>query len=457
MLKIGAAETAITPPDGSLLIGPLAPSTGVHDDLYCRAFVLDDKESRAVVVTADLVGLDFGMVDRFRVEIERRTGIPPERVMINTSHTHSAPFTIPWSVLGWESFCEHLHAWRDELVAKVSDAVASAVSRLRPAVLHGGREAVRIGFNRRMSTPDGIRMQPNPEGVVVPWTDVLYAADVEGEPLSLLLSHAAHPVIVHGASTLISADYPGYAVAAVRRLLGPNVVGMFAQGCGADSNGYPLRAGFDAAWRAGTLLGAAAAKGALEAEPVEAGPLACLSETLALPFLAAPSAECVEEAIAAFGDVPSVSRDASPDRAEPPESWYRRDAIACCRELLGIVERQESPRLRFEIQAFALGPEFCLLGMTHEVFAEYQLAIDQFSPFKHTMVLGYANGCEAYVPAGRESQTGGYETAPVPEPGAPLKYRNRLNLPARVESDIKEAVRSLLLRLHGQCARAGGL
>lgn len=453
MLKVGAAETAITPPDGSLLIGPVAPSTGVHDDLFCRALVLDDGDSRAVLVAADLVGLDFGMVDRLRGEIERRTGIPAERVMVNTSHTHSAPFTIPWSVLGWGSFRQRRSAWRAGLVSKAAEAVATAASRLRPAVLHAGREAVRIGFNRRLAAADGIRMQPNPEGAVVPWTDVLYAVEEGGGPLSLLFSHAAHPVIVHGASTLVSADYPGYAVAAVRQLLGRQVVPMFAQGCGADNNAYPLRAGFEAAWRAGTILGAAATKGALEANPMGAVRLVCLSETLSLPFLPAPPVARIEEALAELG---GVSGPMAGQRAGPADSWYTRDTIECCRDLLRIATRREPRTLRFEMQAFALGTDFCLLGLPHELFAEFQLAIDRCSPFEQTMVLGYTNGCEAYVPAGRDSQAGGYETALVPQPGAPLKYHNRLNLPAQTETRIKKAARALLGRLHGQCVRADG-
>jgi hypothetical protein len=55
-------------------------------------------------------------------------------------------------------------------------------------------------------------MAPNPHGVVLPWVDVLSFEDPEGRPVAVLFNHAAHPVIVHAASTLITADYPGFAV-----------------------------------------------------------------------------------------------------------------------------------------------------------------------------------------------------------------------------------------------------
>ena len=46
----------------------------------------------------------------------------------------------------------------------------------------------------------------------------------------------------------------------VREQLGGRPLVMFAQGCGANINGEPLRAGFEAAHRAGKALGQAAAK-----------------------------------------------------------------------------------------------------------------------------------------------------------------------------------------------------
>jgi hypothetical protein len=42
-------------------------------------------------------------------------------------------------------------------------------------------------------------MARNPNGAVPPWVDVLAVESIEGKPIAVLFSHAAHPVIVHGA------------------------------------------------------------------------------------------------------------------------------------------------------------------------------------------------------------------------------------------------------------------
>ena len=80
----------------------------------------------------------------------------------------------------------------------------------------------------------------------------------DGKRIAVLFSHAAHPVIVHWVSEAITTDVPGYAVGHLRNLLdkysNPQGVLMFAQGCCANINGYPLRGGYDTADAAGLSL-----------------------------------------------------------------------------------------------------------------------------------------------------------------------------------------------------------
>ena len=95
-LLAGAAETVVTPDaEGTLLIGPLKPSTGVHDDLFARALVLSDGTTDAALVTLDYLGFDFAFHDVLAAAVASASGIPADRTMIACSHTHSAPVTAP--------------------------------------------------------------------------------------------------------------------------------------------------------------------------------------------------------------------------------------------------------------------------------------------------------------------------------------------------------------------------
>ena len=45
----GTAEVIITPPAGAPMLGPIQRSNGVHDDLYARALVLNDRKQRVAI------------------------------------------------------------------------------------------------------------------------------------------------------------------------------------------------------------------------------------------------------------------------------------------------------------------------------------------------------------------------------------------------------------------------
>lgn len=162
--------------------------------------------------------------------------------------------------------------------------VQEAASGQQAASFHAGRHPAQAGVNRRLPTGEGVTMRPNPEGPVSPWVCPLRADTDSGNPLALLFSHAAHPAIVRASSTLISADYPGHAVASIKSDLRDDVAALFAQGCGANINGEPLRAGHAAAEEAGRQLGEAALRSWGASQRLPDSALKTASTTLELPW-----------------------------------------------------------------------------------------------------------------------------------------------------------------------------
>jgi hypothetical protein len=422
---------------GAPLVGPTAPSTGVHDDLFARILVLGDGRRRAAIVCLDLVGQEMALCDEIRAEVRRKTDI--DTTLLCGTHTHSAPFTVPWSRAGCEWFEAEGRPWRSGLVGGVSDTVRRAAEGMSEVSLRAGRAPAQVGSNRRLPTDKGIVMKPNPDGPIAPWVDVLRVDGAGGRPMAVLFSHAAHPVIVHGASTLISADYPGYAMKEIERRLGGGVKALFAQGCGANINGDPLRGGFEAAQRAGERLGAAAAQAAAESEAIGPAELRIASATAALPFQDLPGPEECRRALA-------EAEQRLAQAAGKESNWSLRDNVLCLRDLLAKSERGERQTLRFEVQMLAVGKAWCLLAMPHEVFVEYQLWVDAHSPFARNMVLAYTNGCESYVPTDRDFPLGGYEATHTPKPSAALRYPHRAALRPGIEAQIKRTISGLWSR-----------
>ena len=64
----------------------------VYDDLYARSLVLSDGQEYLVILTADHIMQGFDETEIMRRVINRATGIPPNNIFINFSHTHNSIF-----------------------------------------------------------------------------------------------------------------------------------------------------------------------------------------------------------------------------------------------------------------------------------------------------------------------------------------------------------------------------
>ncbi len=434
-LKAGAAETVITPKVvlksladvnwlGEVGDGYYTPKEGelipVYGDLYARVLVLEDGRQSLAIVTLDMTSISYERTDVLLGSIHKATGIPKENIVINCSHTHNEPDESDPNIKEAPSF-------ESELADYLATIAKNAVEDLQPATVRVGREPVQIAYNRRFMKDDGeITMAPNPDGPIIPWVDVLGAYAASGERIGVLFSYAAHPVIImdfdHAPShvhTVVGPDYPGFAIGHLRGLLGDNGeaegVLMFAQGCSANINGFPLRGGFGACDAAGLSLAAAVKRAMHEFKTVSPTPLKALSTTLSLP-LQQPSVELCNKLLA----------------EEPDSPHYRR--------LLERAEHGVSEPIPLPMRTFAIGDELCVLSLPGEMFAEYQLFADEISPFKHTLVFGYTNGNSGYIATKKDYDLGldgGYE--------ASLKHR--LPPEPSVEAKIQEGITNLLSEL----------
>jgi len=434
-----AREAIITPSESMMLVGAMEYSTGIHDDLFARVLVLSDSTNSVAIVTLDLIGMGFKMADEIRSAVCNRTGI--SHVLLCCSHTHSAPFTIPWSLVGWQDFERNSECWRKDLIEKIVRMVSLAHNDMREVVLSVGRENVQIGQNRRLPTPAGMSMQPNPDGTTADWTDVLKVGDTDGNPIAVLFSHAAHPVIVHSSSTLVSADYPGYAVSTVHQQLGNDCIAMFAQGCGGNVNA-PWLGGFDIASELGSQLGEAAIKAAHSSTLID-GNLDICNRVISLPLETMPTlSECDEILQSARNDLATAEESGD---TTPMYLWELNDRVLILEDLRAKIIGGDTQELRFEITTIKIG-QWCLTAMTHELFADYQLWVDSASPFKYNMTLAYTNGCESYIPTDTDFASGGYEAAScprragIPAAMAAVKYPCRLALQPGAECRIKNAL-----------------
>ena len=444
VLRAGVAEVNVTPPVGCHLTGfgnRWHGSTGVHDDLFVKALLLDDGERKVAIVTSDNLGLAPDTVSEIRRQARERLGIPPDGLMLNSSHTHSGP-----STLSLRYMAPRDDAYVDSFVRQTVGAITWASQNMVEVKWGVAREPVQVGVNRReMTTDRGMILGKNPTGPVTPHVDVLRLDRLDGSPLAVLFSHAAHPVSQGGNNYLISADYPGYAMRAVKALMGESVAALFAQGCCGNINSLEVGASWDVTRRLGTILGAAVVKCAEGIETRQGGRLAALSQVIRMPLERQPSVAAAQADLAAARTALEALMRGQPNPAQTRTARHNVEVAEGRLQLASEGDRERT--VNFELHAIALD-DLAFFGMPGEVFVDYAQHIDRQSPFAHNFVFGYTNGCLGYVPAAYAYPEGGYEV------NSSFRVWRLLRFDPSSDPLLRTSALDLLRRLKGHPSKA---
>ena len=426
-LKAGVARTSITPPVGTIANGG-KPSIGIVTELYAKALVLDDGQTKAALVTADVILFGKKVVIETRARIEEMTGIPGAHVMFAASHTHSGVATTMrerWSTI------EPDHSYVDQLVAKMSGAVAEAHSRRVEVSIGAGKGHAAASINRWISTPEGARWAPNPDGPVDDTLSVLRVDGPDGKPLAALVDYAAHASVMSW-GRFFAADYPGFLQSVVEKVYDGEVTVLFANGASGDTKIKWLRkkedgaddfayGGVEDARRWGTMLAGEAIKTLEQIRTGEAGDLCVASKEIEFPLLPLPSVEEVEAELEA-------------KRKQGEDATWEERTLASLRA------GTAPASITGEIQVLRIGPEIVLAAVPGELFAEVGLRMRRKIDCEHTFIVGYANGYVGYLPSAASCREDGDE----PRYDWHKFFWYPANFSEGVEPAILQAVRELV-------------
>ncbi len=441
--RAGAATSNITPELGLKIVGGFAPfpATGVHDELHARCLVLDDGKTMLAFVVCDLLGMHRSVSIEARRLIKEATGIPPERVMVSGTHTHSAA-----SALGENRYTseQELDDYQSFVARRIADGVRRAINHLRPAeIAFGTAEAPEHVFNRRWHMREGtapvnpfgqvdkVKMNPpggspnliEPAGPTDPTISFIALREPGGKMISVFSAYSLH--YVGGvASGDISADYYGMYCEALKKLQNagenePPFVALMANGTSGDINNNNY-----------------------------AKPRAGKPPYAQMRFVAEDVAKKVNDALAKVAWKGHATLDAR--FRELPLSWRQiePERLAWAKEKLpsgvppttgkvdlslayaGRVQRlaQATNPALIPVQVFQIGD--IGIGTTPcETFAETGLEFKKRSPFAHSFMVELNHGYFGYLPTPRHFELGGYETWPGTnslEPQAAVKMLDAL-------------------------------
>lgn len=421
-LKAGAAAVDITPREFPLnMPGGFSANMAesAHDPLFARALVLDDGQTALAMVVVDNLGASPEVLEEAKEIASQKTGIPAERMLICSTHTHTAPSS------NAKSGPAPAMAYRQVFVDGLAASIVQAHAALEPAAAGSALAPLPDEvFNRRWYLKPGkmpvnpfgqldlVKTNPGtsadvldrPAGPTDPDITILSVQNARRKPLALFANYSLH-YVGGGPRGQVSADYFGEFARLMPSRLGGDqrFVAMMSNGTSGDINNIPFltlrpprepfeqirivaQKAADTAWMAHRQI---------ERHRPDVR-LGMRQREVTLKYR-----RPTDEQLAAARAVLAVKDPESKVKLPPLAENYARSTVAAA-------ERTEDT-LAVTLQAIRIG-ELAVCGIPFETFAEIGLEIKDRSPFPRTMVIGLANGRHGYLPTPEQHRLGGYET-----------------------------------------------
>lgn len=430
-LRVGAAAVEIPADDSMDMAGGIHAwkASGAEAPLRASTIVLARGEEKLAICSCDVLFVQRDFVDPALERVRAATGIPPERILVHATHTHSAPSAT--RVHGYardDRFVAGLaKAIADSCIAADADLAAHPDCRLRYRL---GEESS-VGQNSRILLGDGTIFwigkrddAVRPTGPFDPELPVMVFETAAGEPVATLFNHSTHCI---GARQGGKRSPAFYGLAAQELEAEKGGVHVFLQGASGSTHNLTLSPP-----EMVLRIKDAVDRGRDAAAPRGVTRLAALKERF--EFRVRGFDEPVEEA-AVMGYC--TKRVETKESAEAIAAVFRTQRAE-------IAPHQGETRAT-SIQTMVVG-DVAIVGVPAEFFTVLGQEIKRRSPFRDTFVAELSNDWIGYVPDRKGHALGGYQT---------WTGHHSYCEPGTGERMVAAAV-SQLERLHGSVRSGGG-
>lgn len=147
-------------------------SLGIMDPVTVTALVIDNSEEMVVFLSADLVVIRSYLLDEIRQKVGKLCpAVPVEKIIMNATHTHTAPSHYTDKAAGWETGSSTAQVnsvphdgveiassdeYRDFLSSKAAEAICEAYDQRAPGGIAFGYGYAVVAHSRRVVYFDDI-------------------------------------------------------------------------------------------------------------------------------------------------------------------------------------------------------------------------------------------------------------------------------------------------------------
>ncbi len=423
LVPVGVSEIDITPDYPIRMTGygnRKTESEGVEQRLKARALAIGGADA-AVLITVDNCAVPGRLTEEVAGRLKDRAGLPRERFVVSSSHTHCGPAltgVLPL-IFGQPVPAdqqERIDRYTRELTDKLEQVARAALEGRRPGRLAWTQGTAGFAINRRQPKGNNIALGVNPGGLVDHALPMLRVTAADGAVRAILVNYACHCTTLGGDFNKLCGDWVGYACEAIQQAH-PGAIALVTIGCGADANPNPR----------GNLQNTKD-NGMAVAQEVER----LLNETLApLPGRIVGRIKRFE---IPFGPLPSRSQWEEAAKKPGAPGLHARTNLAR-------LDRGETlpATLPYVAQTWTFGDDLAMVFLAGEVVVDYARRLKVECDGPRLWISAYCNDVPCYIASRRVIGEGGYEVD-----GSMVYYDRPTRLDPEAEDRIVAAVHSLL-------------
>lgn len=397
-MLVGVSAIDITP-EGPILLagygGRKSESEGVLQPLRAKALAFgSDSEGPSVLVTVDLIGIQYYMTKEVAKRLSDKIGIDPSRFVISTAHTHTGPEIgnllnhfarqLPPEEIG------RIDKYLEILTKKLEQVSREALNARKPAKVAWGQGKVGFAMNRRkVVNGKSAGMTPVPEGPVDHALPLLRITDLDGKLRAVMVSYACHGTTLGPDINKIHGDWIGEAQKFIEEK-NPGVIAMVSLGCGADANPEPRVTNLQldyAAQHGREVANEVQALLASDLKPISSPPMG-RSKIIQL----------------SFEHVPTVQEFVEQANEKGAKAYFAKLALD------KIARGETIPKsLTYPITTWTFGNDLAMVFLAGEVVVDYSLRLKKELAPGRLWVNAYSNDVPCYIASKRVIKEGGYE------------------------------------------------